>query len=36
MKGSYKAVFGLVVVSFLVAGVFLAFMPDRVLSLIHI
>lgn len=30
MKGSYKAVFGLVVVSFLVAGVFLAFMPDRV------
>lgn len=30
MKGSYKAVFGLVVASFVVAGFFLAFMPDRV------
>ncbi len=30
MKGSYKAVLGIVVVSFLIVGVFLAFMPDRV------
>ncbi len=30
MKGSYKAVLGLVVLSFLIVGIFLAFMPDRV------